>query len=111
MTLNRPERGNSLNHEIFDRLDEAWERFDNDDDAWVAIITGAGITVATIRRCKIPSVNVVIPSVLVVICTVPCNLTRVVPHVQIGMIGLNAAINPDYSPDHRASSKHARMKA
>jgi len=42
MTLNRPERGNSLSHEMFDRLDEAWERFDADDDAWVAIITGAG---------------------------------------------------------------------
>lgn len=42
MTLNRSERGNSLSHEMFDRLDEAWERFDNDDDAWVAIITGAG---------------------------------------------------------------------
>jgi enoyl-CoA hydratase/carnithine racemase len=42
MTLNRPERGNSLSHEMFDRLDEAWRRFDSDEDAWVAIITGAG---------------------------------------------------------------------
>jgi enoyl-CoA hydratase len=42
MTLNRPERGNSLSHEMFERLDEAWMRFDADDDAWVAIITGAG---------------------------------------------------------------------
>lgn len=42
MTLNRPERMNALSLEIMGRLEEAFERFRQDDDAWVAIITGAG---------------------------------------------------------------------
>jgi len=42
MTLNRPERLNSLSLELIERLDEAFIRFRDDNDAWVAIITGAG---------------------------------------------------------------------
>jgi len=42
MTLNRPEVMNALNREMFDRLAEAWEKFAADDDASVAIVTGAG---------------------------------------------------------------------
>lgn len=42
MTLNRPERMNALNPEMFARLAEAWEKFAADDDAWVAIVTGTG---------------------------------------------------------------------
>lgn len=42
ITLNRPERMNALSLEIMGRLEEAFERFRNDDDVWVAIITGAG---------------------------------------------------------------------
>jgi len=42
MTLNRPERMNSLTIELFDRLDESWQKFRDDDDAFVAILTGAG---------------------------------------------------------------------
>jgi len=40
--LNRPERLNALNLELEAKIAEAWERFNEDDDAWVAIITGAG---------------------------------------------------------------------
>jgi enoyl-CoA hydratase/carnithine racemase len=42
ITLNRPERRNALNLELFERLAEAWVQFRDDEDAWVAIITGAG---------------------------------------------------------------------
>jgi len=42
ITLNRPERLNALSLELEERLAEAWERFRDDDDAWVAIVTGSG---------------------------------------------------------------------
>jgi len=42
ITMNRPERMNSVTIEMFDLLDEAWEKFQNDDDAFVAIWTAAG---------------------------------------------------------------------
>ena len=42
ITLNRPERMNALTIELFDRLDEAWQQFNADDDAFVAILTAAG---------------------------------------------------------------------
>jgi enoyl-CoA hydratase len=42
ITLNRPERMNAATPELLDRLVEAWNRFENDDDSWVAIITAAG---------------------------------------------------------------------
>jgi|YelNatPaOPRAMG01_1025707.scaffolds.fasta_scaffold07079_4 enoyl-CoA hydratase/carnithine racemase len=42
ITMNRPERMNALSLELFDRLDEAWEKFQHDDDAFVAIWTAAG---------------------------------------------------------------------
>jgi len=42
ITMNRPERLNAFGQEL--RLDtaRAWKRFIEDDDAWVAILTGAG---------------------------------------------------------------------
>ncbi|HEX4493359.1 MAG TPA: enoyl-CoA hydratase-related protein [Acidimicrobiia bacterium] len=40
ITIDRPEARNSCDMEHFKLLREAWERFDQDDDAWVAIITG-----------------------------------------------------------------------
>jgi enoyl-CoA hydratase len=40
ITIDRPEARNSADMEHFKLLREAWERFDDDDDAWVAIITG-----------------------------------------------------------------------
>jgi enoyl-CoA hydratase len=42
ITINRPERMNSLSPETFDRFDEIWSQFEKDSDARVAILTGAG---------------------------------------------------------------------
>jgi enoyl-CoA hydratase/carnithine racemase len=42
ITINRPERGNSLSKAVRSRLYESWERFESDDTARVAILTGAG---------------------------------------------------------------------
>ena len=42
ITLNRPERMNALSLELIARMTAAWEKFRNDDDAWVAIVTGSG---------------------------------------------------------------------
>jgi len=42
ITIDRPEARNSADMEHFKLLREAWERFDADTDAWVAIITGVG---------------------------------------------------------------------
>jgi enoyl-CoA hydratase len=42
ITIDRPEARNSCDMEHFKLLREAWERFDGDDDAWVAIVTGVG---------------------------------------------------------------------
>jgi len=39
---NRPEALNAVNGAMRRSLDEAWTRFREDDDAWVAILTGAG---------------------------------------------------------------------
>jgi enoyl-CoA hydratase/carnithine racemase len=42
ITLNRPETRNALTREIREGLREAWARFEQDDRARVAILTGAG---------------------------------------------------------------------
>jgi enoyl-CoA hydratase len=42
ITINRPEARNSLDMEHFFQLRSAWERFGDEDDAYVAIITGVG---------------------------------------------------------------------
>jgi enoyl-CoA hydratase/carnithine racemase len=42
ITINRPERGNSLNRAVREGLRGAWERFAADPSARVAILTGAG---------------------------------------------------------------------
>jgi enoyl-CoA hydratase len=42
ITIDRPEARNSADMEHFKLLREAWERFGDDADAWVAIITGVG---------------------------------------------------------------------
>jgi enoyl-CoA hydratase len=42
ITINRPEARNSLDMEHFFRLRSAWEQFGEDDDAYVAIVTGVG---------------------------------------------------------------------
>ncbi len=53
ITIDRPEARNSADMEHFKLLREAWERFDDDSDAWVAIITGvedAFFTGADLKR-------------------------------------------------------------
>lgn len=42
ITIDRPEARNSADLDHFKWLREAWERFDADADAWVAIVTGVG---------------------------------------------------------------------
>jgi enoyl-CoA hydratase len=42
ITIDRPEARNSADMEHFKLLREAWERFRDDDSAWVAIVTGVG---------------------------------------------------------------------
>lgn len=42
MTLNRPDALNALSTELFDALNAGWMRFRDDENAWVAILTGAG---------------------------------------------------------------------
>ncbi|TPG31679.1 enoyl-CoA hydratase-related protein [Mycolicibacterium hodleri] len=42
ITLDRPEAKNACDLEHFHQLAQAWKRFAEDDDAWVAIFTGVG---------------------------------------------------------------------
>ncbi len=42
ITLNRPEARNAINGQLRTELNEAWDNFLGDEDAWVAILTGAG---------------------------------------------------------------------
>jgi enoyl-CoA hydratase/carnithine racemase len=42
ITYNRPRALNAINGELRQGLNAAWNRFREDEDAWVAIVTGAG---------------------------------------------------------------------
>jgi E-phenylitaconyl-CoA hydratase len=42
ITYNRPEALNAINGELRQELNAAWNRFREDEDAWVGIVTGAG---------------------------------------------------------------------
>lgn len=42
ITLDRPEAMNSIDPEMYRQLGEAWDEFEQDDDLWVAVVTGAG---------------------------------------------------------------------
>lgn len=42
ITYNRPERLNAINGQMRDELNAAWLRFRDDEDAWIAILTGTG---------------------------------------------------------------------
>jgi enoyl-CoA hydratase/carnithine racemase len=42
ITLNRTERMNALNGDVYGRLKELWQTIRDDDSVWVAIMTGAG---------------------------------------------------------------------
>ena len=42
IAYNRPERMNAINGQMREALNAAWLRFRDDEDAWVAILTGSG---------------------------------------------------------------------
>ena len=42
VTINRPQAYNACDQPTYDRLAEVWHDFAENDDAWVAILTGAG---------------------------------------------------------------------
>ena len=42
VTINRPEAYNACDQPTYDRLAEVWTDFAHNDEAWVAILTGAG---------------------------------------------------------------------
>lgn len=42
ITMSRSEKMNALNKEMLDELRYAWIRFESEDDAWIAILTGEG---------------------------------------------------------------------
>ncbi len=42
ITINRPEAMNAMDPDVYAGLSKAWTDFRDDNDAWVAIITGAG---------------------------------------------------------------------
>ncbi|MBJ7382970.1 MAG: enoyl-CoA hydratase/isomerase family protein [Mycolicibacterium sp.] len=42
ITLNRPEAGNAINGALREELNAAWNRFRDEEDAWVAILTANG---------------------------------------------------------------------
>jgi len=42
VTLNRPDKMNALNTELIHELSKTWADFRDDDNLWVAILTGAG---------------------------------------------------------------------
>jgi enoyl-CoA hydratase/carnithine racemase len=42
ITMNRPERLNGIDEDMLMGLCDSWLRFKNDDDAWIAILTGTG---------------------------------------------------------------------
>jgi enoyl-CoA hydratase len=44
LTYNRPEQHNAINRLMNRELHEAWQRFRDDDDAFVLILNGAGET-------------------------------------------------------------------
>lgn len=44
ITYNRPESHNAINGQMRKELNEAWTQFSEDENAWVAIITGSGKT-------------------------------------------------------------------
>lgn len=42
ITMNRPERLNALNAELVEELAQAWSRYQHDEEAWIAILSGEG---------------------------------------------------------------------
>ncbi len=56
VSLNRPEKLNCINKATSREIAEIWERFDQDETIWVAIITGVGRAFCTgadlIGKCR-----------------------------------------------------------
>jgi enoyl-CoA hydratase/carnithine racemase len=52
VTLNRPDRKNSIGQEMLDQLEEAWESFRTDDDVWIGVLLGEGSTFCAGRDIK-----------------------------------------------------------
>ena len=50
ITYNRPEALNAINGEMRRDLNAAFARFRDDEDAWVAIVTGSGTGLLRRRR-------------------------------------------------------------
>lgn len=42
ITLNRPEAGNAINGALREELNAAWDRFRDDEDAWVGVLASTG---------------------------------------------------------------------
>src|SRR5438093_202776 len=42
VTLNRPHALNALNTQLFREIDQAFVDYQRDDDAWIAVLRGAG---------------------------------------------------------------------
>ena len=42
ITINRPEKRNAMNESTRRAMIDAWQKFQDDDDLWVAVLTGAG---------------------------------------------------------------------
>jgi enoyl-CoA hydratase/carnithine racemase len=42
ITMNRPDKKNAINGQMREELRQCWAKYRDDDDAWVAILTGAG---------------------------------------------------------------------
>jgi len=63
IVIDRPERRNSMDMEHFLGLADSWRRFRDDDDAWVAVITGVGKAFCTGADLKtfIPQVTGQLP--------------------------------------------------
>ena len=52
ITYNRPDQLNRINGDFRRDVNEAWNRIREDEDAWVAIVTGAGEPVCAGGDCK-----------------------------------------------------------
>lgn len=50
ITINRPDAMNAIDRETHNELIDAWIRFRDDPEAWVAILTGAGEKAFSSRR-------------------------------------------------------------
>ena len=44
ITYNRPDKQNAINGQMREELNDAWDKFSEDETAWVAILTGSGTT-------------------------------------------------------------------